>query len=225
MINGKKVIAVTLARGGSKGIPKKNMVDINGRPLIDYTVEQVQKSRYIDEYYISTDDEDISMYCYNENIFCIQRPKALSSDTAKSSYALMHAVNGLECDYVVEVMATNPLKNVDDIDGCIKEIDYKGVDSVVSVNRIYDQHPSRVKYLDENNVMQDFYPEIPESRRQDLTPAAYIRNGSIYVMKKSFLMDNKVRYDKNSVAYTMPDERTVNIDEWEDLEIARIRLS
>jgi len=224
MINGKKVVAVTLARGGSKSIPKKNMIDINGRPLIDYTVDEVEKSKYIDKYYISTDDEQIMKYCESHGINYIERPDSLATDTAKSSDALIHAVKSLNYHYVVEVMATNPLKTVEDIDGCIREIDYKNVDSVVSVRRVYDQHPARVKWLDEDGVMYDFYPEVLESRRQDLEPPAYIRNGSIYVMKKSFLLEQRARYNKKSVAYIMPEDRTVNIDQWEDLELARIRL-
>ena len=224
MINGKKVVAVTLARGGSKSIPKKNMVDINGRPLLDYTVQEVKKSQYIDEYYVSTDDDDVIDYCDKNNVSCILRPYKLATDTAKSSDALIHAVEGLKFYYVAEVMATNPLKTVEDINGCIEEIDAKNADSVVSVRRIYDEHPARVKWLDEDNVMHDFYLEKPESRRQDLSPSAYIRNGSIYVMKKSFLLENKARYGKKSIAYIMPEERTVNIDNTEDLEVAKIRM-
>lgn len=224
MINGKKVVAVTLARGGSKSIPKKNMVEINGRPLIDYTVEQVGKSEYIDEYYISTDDDQIIEYCKENEIKFIQRPKELATDTAKSSDALIHAVKDLNYYYVAEIMATNPLKIAEDIDGCIEEIENRDAVSVVSVRRIYDEHPARVKWVDEDGVMRDFYPEVLESRRQDLNPPAYIRNGSIYVMKKSFLMQKRARYDKNSVAYIMPNERTINIDEPQDLEMARIKL-
>lgn len=224
MINGKKVVAITLARGGSKSIPKKNIVDLNGRPLIDYTVEEVKKSKFIDEYYVSTDDEDIIEYCKSKNVNYIERPAELASDTAKSSDALIHGIKDIDCYYIVEVMATNPLKTVEDIDGCIELIEEKNVGSVVSVCRIFDQHPSRVKYLNENGVMMDFYPEEPESRRQDLKPPAYIRNGSIYAMRKSYLLDCGARYTKRSVAYVMPNERTVNIDEPADLELARLRL-
>ena len=224
MIDGKTVVAVTLARGGSKGIPKKNITSINGRPLIDYTFEQARKSKYIDHYCVSTDDKEIVSICRKHNVKVIDRPSELASDTAKSSDALLHAVSYCPYDYVVELMATNPFKIAEDIDGCIEKLHDRKADSVVAVKRIYDQHPSRVKYLDENDVMQDFYPEEIESRRQDLRPKAYIRNGSIYAMTRDFLIKEKVRYNKNSLAYVMPDKRTVNIDEPEDLELAEIRM-
>jgi len=224
MINGKRVVAVTLARGGSKGIPKKNIVDIAGQPLLMYTVNAIRESKFIDSYFVSTDDDEIYQLCVSNGVSCIRRPLHLSSDTAKSSDALIHAIENLECDYVVEVMATNPLKETCDIDGCIELIFEKTAESVVSVVRVYDHHPSRIKFLNEDGVMKNFYPEDVESRRQDLSPPAYIRNGSIYVMTKLFLMENKARYGKDSIAYIMPLERTINIDEPEDLEIARLRL-
>ena len=157
MINGKKVLAITLARGGSKRVPKKNIADINGKPLIQYTFDEVKKSKYIDRYVVSTDD-----------------------------------------------------------------IDIMGV-SVVSVVRIWDHHPSRVKYI-ENGKLIDFYPEIPESRRQDLSPAAYVRNGSIYATTYESLITNKVRLGPDTRPHIMPEERTINIDEPIDLELARIVL-
>jgi len=224
MINGKKVIAVTLARGGSKTIPKKNMADINGTPLIGYTINEVIKSSLIDEYYVSTDDESTINYCISRDIKYLKRPAELCTDKAKSSDALIHAVRFMNCHYVVEIMATNPLKAVEDIDACIIKLDTKGVQSVVSVARVFDHHPSRVKYI-EKGRLKNFYPEIPESRRQDLTPEAYIRNGSIYAMEKIFLLHTQARYDKNTVAYVMPPERTINIDEPEDLMLARLRLA
>ena len=126
-------------------------------------------------------------------------------------------------DYIVEIMCTNPLKTIEDIDGVIKKLDIMGVDSVCSVVRVWDQHPSRVKFI-ERNKMLDFYPEELESRRQDLTPPAYIRNGSIYAMTWEQINVKGSRYDKDTVPYIMPEERTINIDEPIDLELARILL-
>jgi len=224
MIDNKKVIAITLARGGSRSIPKKNMADINGTPLLGYTINEVLKSRFIDEYYVSTDDEVTMNYCLSRGIKTINRPKELATDTATSADALVHAVEFMDCGYVVEVMATNPFKVVDDIDSCIEKLHNENLESVASVVRVYDHHPSRVKYL-EKDVMKDFYPEPPENMRQDLVPAAYIRNGSVYAMKKSFLLDKKRKYNENTRAYIMPSERTINIDEPIDLELAKVMLS
>tara|TARA_B100001778_G_scaffold334029_1_gene344101 strand:- start:21507 stop:22208 length:702 start_codon:yes stop_codon:yes gene_type:complete len=222
MINGKKVLAVTLARGGSKKVPRKNIIDLDGRPLIEYTFDAVKGSNYIDRYVVSTDDPDIIGVALASSVDTIERPSDLASDTATSADALIHAVETIQddYDYIVEIMATNPLKIAEDIDGVIEMLDDRESHSAVSVVRIYDHHPSRVKFLSDNGKMNDFYPEIPETRRQDLTPAAYVRNGSIYAMTKDFLLSSRSRYDKESLAYIMPEERTLNIDEPLDLIVA-----
>ena len=230
MLNGKKILAVTLARGGSKGVPHKNIRDLCGRPLISYTIKEAEKSSYIDKYIVSTDCEDIAKVAKAEGADVpFLRPSEFSSDSATSASALVHAVEflkekGEHFDYVVELMATNPLKKVVDIDGCIENALLNEHDSCVAVHRIWDQHPSRVKKIVEG-VLIDFYPEIPESRRQDLEPPAYIRSGSIYVTKVDFLLENNSRYGSNSTAsYILPEERVINIDELDDFRLAELKL-
>ena len=195
MLNNKKILAVTLARGGSKGVPQKNIRNLSGKPLINYTIHEAKKSSYIDKYIVSTDCPEIAKVAKKENA-CIPfiRPQEFSGDSATSASALIHAVqflmdHGEKYDYIVELMATNPLKNVEDIDGCIETAVLNNHDSCVAVHRIWDQHPSRVKKI-ENGILIDFYPEIPESRRQDLEPPSYIRSGSIYVTKIDYLLRN-----------------------------------
>jgi CMP-N-acetylneuraminic acid synthetase len=222
MINDKSILAITLARGGSKGIPKKNIVDINGKPLLQYTIDEVKKSKYIDQYVISTDDIEIENLCVKLDTSYFQRKKA--SDTQSSAEALYEVQRVMNrYDYIVEIMCTNPLKTVGDIDGVIEKLDKTNADSVTSVVRIWDNHPSRVKYI-ENDRLRDFYPEPPESRRQDLTPAAYIRNGSIYAMTYEQLKIKQNRLGEDTRPYIMPEERTINIDEPIDLELAKVML-
>jgi len=222
MINGNKVMGLTLARGGSKRVPRKNVIDVNGKPLIQYTIDEVKKSKYIDHYIISTDDEDIKKLCRELEQTYFDRSPA--DDTQKSSDGLLEVLKTMDKpDYIVEIMCTNPLKTVEDIDGVIEKIDKMNVDSVCSVVRVWDYHPSRVKFI-EGNKMKDVYPEVLESRRQDLTPPAYIRNGSIYAMTWEQINVKGSRYDKDTVPYIMPEERTINIDEPIDLELARILL-
>jgi len=230
MLNGKKILAVTLARGGSKGIPHKNIRDLCGRPLISYTIKEAKKSRYIDKYIVSTDCREIAKVAQEEGADVpFLRPSEYSGDSATSASALVHAVkflqeHGKHYDYVVELMATNPLKKMDDIDGCIENALLNDHDCCVAVHRIWDQHPSRVKKI-VDGVLIDFYPEIPESRRQDLEPPAYIRSGSIYVTKVEFLLENNSRYGSNSTAsYIIPEERVINIDELDDFRLAEIKL-
>ncbi len=222
MINGKSVLGITLARGGSKRVPQKNVIDVNGKPLIQYTIDEVKKSEYIDHYIVSTDDEDIKLVCRELEQTYFDRSPA--EDTQKSADALLEVLRVMDKpDYIVEIMCTNPLKTVEDIDGVIKKLDIMEVDSVCSVVRVWDYHPSRIKFI-EGNRMHDVYPEVLESRRQDLTPPAYIRNGSIYAMTWEQLRTKETKYDKNTVPYIMSEERTINIDEPIDLELARILL-
>ena len=222
MISRKTVMGITLARGGSKRVPQKNVIDVNGKPLIQYTIDEAKKSEYIDNYIVSTDDEDIKMVCRELEQTYFDRSTA--EDTQKSSDGLLEVLRVMDKpDYIVEIMCTNPLKSVEDIDGVIKKLDIMGVDSVCSVVRVWDYHPSRVKFI-EGNKMKDVYPEVLESRRQDLTPPAYIRNGSIYAMTWEQINVKGSRYDKDTVPYIMPEERTINIDEPIDLELARILL-
>ena len=222
MIGNKSILAITLARGGSKRVPRKNIADINGKPLLQYTTDEVKRSKYIDNYIVSTDDVDIENICKKLDVTYFQRKEA--NDTQTSAEALWEVQRVMDkYDYIIDVMCTNPLKTVEDIDGVIEKLDETGADSVVSVARIWDNHPSRVKYIEGDRLI-DFYPEIPESRRQDLTPPAYVRNGSIYAMTFEQLKIKQERLGQDTRPYIMPEERTINIDEPIDLELARIML-
>jgi len=224
MITDKKILAVTLARGGSKKIPRKNIIDINGKPLLAYTTEIVKESQYVDKHIVSTDDLEIAMIVEECGAELHMRPPLLAQDDTTSAAALMDVVqSNPNYDYVVEVMATNPLKTTEDLDKALEKLYDTGADSVVSVVRIWDHHPSRVKYIKEDKLM-DFYPEIPESRRQDLTPAAYVRNGSIYATTVESFLEHEVRLGPDTRPYIMSEENTINIDEPRDLELARIIL-
>ena len=225
MINNKKVLAITLARGGTVAIKKKNIVDLCGKPLLQYTTDEVKKSKYIDRYIVSTDDKDIKIFCNNNKVEYYNRSCEFAQSTSKSSDALIEVVKYVDgdFDYIIEIMCTNPLKTVEDIDGCIEKLYNTDADSVVSVVRIWDHHPSRVKYIEDDKLI-DFYPEILESRRQDLTPPAYVRNGSIYATSVDMLLKNRVRLSGVVRPYIMSEDRTINIDESVDLELARILL-
>jgi CMP-N-acetylneuraminic acid synthetase len=216
MIGKKRVLGITLARGGSKTIRKKNIISVCGKPLLHYTVVEAHKSSFIDTYVVSSDDEEILNIAKALGALTHKRSCETSTDTATSASALKEVLSDYSgYDVVVELMCTNPLKIVDDIDGCINIFEKNDAKSAVSVMQIFDHHPSRVKYIVDNRLI-DFFPEIPESRRQDLSPPAFVRNGSIYV----FRPQNVLLYDCRLIepyAYVMPTERCVNIDEQRDL--------
>jgi len=226
-----KVLAVILARGGSKAIPKKNMSNLNGHPLIAYTICEALRSKYITDIVVSSDDENIKEAAEEYGALApFTRPIELSGDKAKPVECNLHAtkfmenLRGYKYDYVVELLCTNPFKTSFDIDAAL-EMQFKtNADSVIGVMRLDDHHPIRIKKLEDGYIRDFCLTEIPESTRQDLKPDAYIRNGSIYSMRRDML-EKKIRYGTdNSLAYVMPRERTVNIDEPMDLEIAKILM-
>lgn len=227
-----RILAVTLARGGSKSVPRKNIRPIRGVPLIAYTIAEALRSELVTRYIVSTDDEkirEVAMRYGGEAPFL--RPAELASDTATSLDAIKHAVawaeadEGREYDFVVELMVTNPMKTSEDIDAALKKIIDTGADSVIGVVQLEDHHPIRIKKIVDDRIVDFCLPEIPETRRQDLKPDAYIRNGSIYAVKRDLLMLHNCRYGtRESRPYVFPPERSVNVDSTIDFLVAEALL-
>jgi len=215
-----RILGISLARGGSKSVPYKNIKPIMGVPLIAYTIAEALKSNLLTRYVVSTDDEDIRNVAIRYGAEApFLRPSNIATDTASSVSALQHAVDwiekqeGLEYDFVVELMCTNPLKNVHDIDGAIGKLITSGADSVIAVHKLEDHHPVRIKKIIDDKIVDFCLPEVAEMRRQDLKPDAYVRSGSIYALTRDHLMLENLRYgSENSRAYILPSERAVNVD-------------
>ena len=223
-----KILAVTLARAGSKGIKNKNIKKISGKPLIYYTIKEALKCNLISDYIVSTDSKHISNISkkFGARVPFL-RPKKYSTDSASSVSALKHAVlwmereNNMKYDFIIELMCTNPLKKVKDIDEIIKKIVDTNADSVIAVHKLEDHHPIRIKKIVNDKIVNFILKEIPETRRQDLKPDAFIRSGSIYALKRKHLMIEKLRYgSKNSRLYILPENRAINIDTVADLYAA-----
>lgn len=214
------ILAVVLARGGSKSVPRKNVKPLAGIPMIAYTLREGLKSKRITQLVVSTDDAEIAQISKDHGALVpFMRPAELASDTASSKDCLQHAVRFMEerekCryDYVIELMVTNPLKTVEDIDAVLDKLIQTGADSVISVMQLLDHHPARIKKIVDDRIVDFCVPEIPDSRRQDLKPDAFIRNGSIYAMRRDVLMIQNARYGTaDSRPYVMPESRCVNVD-------------
>ena len=224
-----KAIAVILARGGSKGIPKKNIVDLNGMPLIYYTIKAALYSNIFDEVVVSTDCPEIAAVAtFHGAQVPFMRPEELSQDHVWSRDALKHAV--VECekifgktyDYVVELPCVAPLRNALHIKEAYEKLVETGADSVISVTKMQDKHPVRMKRIVDDTI-QGFCKEFPEgegSRRQDLEPC-YIRNGAIYAMTRDCIVKNFSRNGDVSRPYIMDELESVNIDSMIDLVTAK----
>ena len=227
-----RVLAITLARGGSKTVPNKNINFLKGKPLIYYTIKEALKSKFIDRYVVSTDSKKIMQISkkYGAEVPFL-RPKYLSTDRASSVEALKHCVKWIECkekqkyDIVIELMCTNPLKKSKDFDLILKKLINTKSDSVIAVHRLFDNHPSRIKKIINDKIVNFAVKEKAESRRQDLKPYAYVRSGSVYALKRNYLMNKSRRYgSKNSRPYILSPNRVINIDEEIDFLTAELML-
>tara|TARA_B000000460_G_C21525108_1_gene397922 strand:- start:111 stop:806 length:696 start_codon:yes stop_codon:yes gene_type:complete len=223
-----EILGITLARGGSKGVLKKNIRTLCSKPLIQYTIDEALKSNLINNYIVSTDDKEIALIAEKLGAGVpFLRPTKYATDRASSVSALQHAVNFMEkinsikYDIIVELMCTNPLKTFKDIDAAISKMIETNASSVIAVHELEDHHPARIKKIVDDKIV-DFAVEEPnEARRQDLKPKAYIRSGSIYCMKREYLMEENKRYGgSNSRPYLLPPERAINIDTEIDFLIA-----
>ncbi len=226
------ILGVILARGGSKGIPKKNIKPILGKPLIAYTIEAGLKSDVFDELIISTDSEEIAEVAkeYGAQV-PFMRPEELAGDTVWSRDALKHAVLEAEkiynktYDYVIELPCISPLRDENHIRGAFEMLAENKSDSVTSVAQMGDKHPVRMKRI-VNGLLKDFTTEFPEgegSRRQDLEPC-YIRNGAIYAMTRDTIVNKFSRHGDSCRPYIMDDVSSVNIDTMLDFKLAEILI-
>lgn len=223
------VLGITLARGGSKGVPGKHLRNLAGRPVIRWTVDEALKCGLLDHYAVSSDDWNI--LDASGGAVQLLRPSSLARDDTPTLPALVQAVNVMEdhnrvrYDYIVELRATAPFKTADDIEACIRLLDKTGADSVIGVTALGDHHPARIKWL-EDGLIRDWpgTVEPPSGRRQDCQPKAYIRNGSIYAFKRAAIMERggKIFGHEHSVAYIMPAERSVNIDSELDMALCQL---
>lgn len=225
MIEKHKIVCVIPARGGSKGLPGKNIRKLAGTPLIAHTIEQARQSRYIDRTIVSTEDSGIAgiaRACGAEVPFV--RPAYLAADNAATVDVLLHAISwfeereGYDFDILVLLHATAPLRNADDIDNCIKMLLEKKADNVFSVTESH-----RNPYFNMIEIADDGKVSLSKEGRfasRQSAPKVYDMNASVYAWWKDILKREKGVFLKNSHVYIMPKERSVDIDDEVDFRIA-----
>jgi len=226
MIEGLKVLGLIPARGGSKGVPNKNIKKLNGLPLINYTINAAIKAKYIDRLIVSTDDHDISKICKNQNIDVpFIRPKKLSNDTAKSIDVIKHALSFVEeedkisYDLILYLEPPSPLRTYSDINKSLKLFVKNKPDSLVSVHESNQFHPILMKKI-VNNYLRPIWKKEPEGvPRQLYSPSAYMRNGAIYIFKRENILKS-ILYGNLVYPYLMPVEKSICIDDIRDWYVA-----
>lgn len=222
-----KIMAFIPARGGSKGIPRKNLALLNGKPLIQYTLEAAQKSKKVDEIFISTEDSEIIALCRPLGFeFPYIRPEELATDTASLVDVIIHALDWKKKnkneipDAVVLLQPTSPLRSTEDIDGAIEQFIIKKVDTLIGVHAMIE-HPYECIRLVGNSWSYLARPSREVYRRQDYRENFYFINGAIYIVKTDFLMkEKKLIVEGVSDIYFMSPAHGIDIDHSFQLKLA-----
>lgn len=205
-------MAVIPARGGSKGVPRKNIRLLAGKPLVTWTIEQAAQSRYIDRVIVSSEDEEICQVAKQSGAEVpFVRPMELASDTASGVDVLCHAVEnaGADYDYVVLLQPTSPLRESTDIDAAIECCVSRTAKSVVSVAEA-TKSPYWMYQVQEGGKLTPFVENAASNRQQ--LPQSYALNGAVYVLEVAALLESRKILDEQTLGYVMPEERSYDID-------------
>lgn len=213
-----RVLAVIPARGGSKGVPGKNIRVLGGKPLIAHTIESALESRRVTRAVVSTDDEAIAAVARAQGADVpFMRPTELATDTALAIPVIQHALQATEIldgttyDAVVMLQPTTPFRTAADLDAALELLETSGADSVISVIDVEGHHPARMKYLDGDRLIDPPFCEAVENQpRQELRPM-FLRNGAIYASRRDVLLAGSFK-GRDCRGYVMPHSRSVNID-------------
>jgi N-acylneuraminate cytidylyltransferase/CMP-N,N'-diacetyllegionaminic acid synthase len=224
MYKGKKILAVIPARGGSKGLPGKNIKEMLGKPLIGWSISHAQESKYVDEIFVSTDSQEIA---YIAEQFGVKvpslRPHYLASDTASSMDFIEYTINlleeqGKQFDYLILLEPTSPLRDAADIDESLEVlIDHPTAKSIVGVCKSEGQHPIYLTKINDGFIVP--YIERTKSvRRQDLEEL-YFFEGTIYATSIEGFRQYRLFYHKECLAYVVPRWKSFEVDDFIDFTI------
>lgn len=217
------VLAIIPARGGSKAIPGKNIVDFHGKPMLAWSVEHALNSRRITRIVVSTDDPAIERVARDAGAEIIHRPAELSGDTASSESALVHVLDSLEStegyvpDLVVFLQATSPLRGRDDLDQAIAKLEAEDADSLVSVGPFH----GFLWEVTSEHARPLTYDPVHRPRRQDIKAEYLAENGSFFVFKTSILRRHNSRLGGKVTVFKQRLVDSFEINEPEDLEFLR----
>ncbi len=227
------ILAIITARGGSKGVPRKNIRQVYGKPLIAYSIEVALEIRNrLYRIIVSTDDAEIAEISrqYGAEV-PFMRPPELAEDKTPTLPVLQHAVRFVEeqdkvhVDWVLLLQPTSPLRTKEDILAALQLAQPGDCDSVISVVQS-PIHPLFMKRIENGQLLpfSDVLVEMEGTRRQETQPPAYIRNGAIYLTRRDVLMERNSIWGRFIRPYVMPPERSVNVDSELDLKLAELML-
>lgn len=228
MYKDQKILAIIPARGGSKGIPNKNITNLCGKPLIAYSILAAKASQYIDDIIVSTDSEQIADIAtqYDASVPFL-RPLALASDTSKTIDCMIYTIDELKkqgCHYdcVVLLQPTQPIRKEGSIDQAITMLLDSPEDSLVSVTTV-SEHPILMRTITKEGTLKSLLPTSSTVRRQDF-PDIYRVNGSIYINRVNAHLNTSTSLNDNILPFFMEEKYSIDIDSYEDLKKAEIFL-
>ena len=219
-----KIVAILPARGGSKGIPDKNIRNIAGRPLIYWSIKQALACSLIDSVWVSSDSQRILDLSQEFGANGILRPPEISGDNASSEAAWMHGIREIErisetdIDVVVAMQVTSPIRETADLDNALSLFFEKDYDSLLSVSRLEDHFRWRLTNSGPESINYDFRNR---QRRQNLEPS-FLENGSFYIFKAELLRLEKNRLGGKIGFFEMSKHKMFQIDSFEDLQLCEI---
>ncbi|MCS4122743.1 cytidylyltransferase domain-containing protein [Salinibacter ruber] len=225
MIEGQSILGVILARGGSKGLPRKNVCELAGKPLIGWTIEAGQKSEHLDRLILSSDDEEIMNVSAEYGCDVpFQRPSELAEDDTSSMAALLHAIDQVEpYEYVVLLQPTSPLRRANDIDATIKRCHENNAPVCVTVTKT-DKPPQWMYTFGSDGRLEPVLDEPKTVKRRQEAPDTYVVNGAVYVARSGWLRRHETFYTDQTIGYPMPRERSADVDTALDLKWCEILL-
>ena len=225
MIKNNSILAVIPARGGSKRLPQKNILQLAGKPLIAWTIEEALKVSFLDKIIVSTDNDQIANIAeaYGADV-PFMRPSKLAMDGTPGDKVVLHALSKFpQYDYVLLLQPTSSFRTFEDINGIIKFCLLKKAFSVVSVSKV-SQHPNWMYKKTKNGYLEPFLEHKLITMSQNLYPL-WALNGALYISKSNWLIKTKSFINKNTLGYEIPNDHSLDIDTKDDWELAKYLIS
>jgi N-acylneuraminate cytidylyltransferase len=224
-VSDKKVVAVIPARGGSKGIPGKNIMSICGKPLLAWSIKHAQQSKYVESVWVTSDDDEILSLAKVLGAEVIKRPASLSGDKASSESAWIHALDyiekqGNQVEFMIGMQATSPIRGEDDMDDAIIKMRDEKLDSLLSVCEVEDFFNWRMGDNGPESINYDYKDRKP---RQAIE-TRYLENGSFYIFKPDLLRETKNRLAGKIGIHVMDKHKMFQIDNPEDVVLCEAIL-
>ncbi|MBK7627804.1 MAG: acylneuraminate cytidylyltransferase family protein [Bacteroidales bacterium] len=218
MFGNKKILAIIPARGGSKGLPEKNIKLLCGKPLIGWTIEQAKGCKYIDSIFVTTDCQKIANIAgqFGLNVPFL-RPPELAEDTSSSMDVVVHVLEyyrtqNVNFDYVLLLEPTSPLRKRNDLDSAVKlAIGNESADGVVSLGEVHMEHPMIVKQVDNDMKIRSYIEDVKRITQRQMADKAFFPYGVIYMIKTEVFNREKSFYTNNIIPYF--------IERWQNYEV------